>query len=234
MAARRTRQKKRAWKPIPPLTVESRFTWTDPRTGRRRSPPRPGQRFPKGTKPRRQHQYVQIDKHGRVVRIVEQITKTRVIKTSIADSHGSVDAPFIPGTGGHFPQTAGRGESGIVDSAIANTNVLNNLRGTRRVDIVVTGRDPRGRLRRFERVGEHGFLTRGMAKQIKDVRQLIVRGVLDMLRQKGFRTQYRLQDVDWRGIKPEYDRGGQRINSFTNVRGRTPLNHLDIQITLHK
>jgi len=227
MSARRTRRAKpKKWKPIPPLTVESRFIWYDPRTGRKVSPPRPGRRYAKGAKPKRTHQRIQIDKRGRIVRIVEQITSKRVIKTSIADTHGSVDRPFIPGTGGHYPQTAGRGESGIISSAIANTNVLNRLRGVKIVDILISGRDPKGRTRIFQR--------RFFTVKVKNVRNMLTSGALDMLRHKGFRTQYRLDHIDWRGLTPDYDRGGVRINSYTNVRGRTPLSHLDIQITLHK
>jgi len=177
-------------------------------------------------RPRRTSQKIQIDQKGRVVRIVEQITSKRVIKTSVADAHGSVDMPFIPGTGGHYPQTAGRGESGLIDPAIANTNVLNRLKGTKRITMIITGQDPKGRVRTFTKE----LLTRN----VKSLRKMMVTGVLEALRDKGFRTQYRLSQVDWRGLVPDYTRGGNRSNSFNNVRGRTPLDHLDIQITLHK
>src|SRR5512145_2057230 len=135
--ARRRKRAPRPRPPVLPIDVVHRTTWRDPRTGRKTSPPKKGKKYKPGTRPRREHALMQVDAKGRIIRVIEQIGPKKVIKTSIGRAHGSVDAPFRPGTKGY-------GEQGMIDPALANTNVFTRLKGAKLITMVVTGRDPRG------------------------------------------------------------------------------------------
>ena len=218
MAKRRRKRPPRRHPPVLPIGVVRRTTWRDPRTGRKTGPPKKGKSYKPGTRPKREYAIVQVDAKGRIVRTIEQIGTKKVIKTSIAGSHGSVDAPFRPGT-------QGSGEQGLIDPALANTNVYTRMKGAKIMTLVVKGRDPGGR----SRVITKKMFTVG----VKHIRAMMVRGILDAMREAGYRTQYQLSMVDWGSLTPDL-RAGVRINTRAMVQRLTPLANVDIQVTLEK
>lgn len=218
MAKRRRKRAPRRRPPILPIDVVRRTTWRDPRTGRKVGPPKKGRTYRPGTRPKREYSLVQIDAKGRIIRTIEQLGAKKVIKTSIGGAHGSVDQPFRPGT-------AGYGEQGMIDPALANTNVFTRLKGAKHITMLIRGKDPGGRMRTITKK----MYTVG----VKHIRAMMVRGILDAMREAGYRTQYQLSMVDWGSLSPDL-RAGVRINTRAMVQRLTPLANVDIQVTLQR
>ena len=219
--------KKKRWRPIGPLRAVRVITWRDPRTGRKTKPPKKGKRYAKGTYPRREELMAQVDARNRVVRMLELTSRRQIIRTSVADEPGSVDFPPVLGTGRPLVGY-GKGQSGMIDPALARTGLYQHLRGAKMVTVLVTGKSAQGETIKIKRQ----FATRG----VKNIRSLIVYGVIDALRYKGFRTTYNIDRVDWTRLRPIHYWTGDRsrANTKTEVRKLRQLRNTDIVVTVDR
>lgn len=219
--------KKKRWRPIGPLKSVRVIAWRDPRTGRKTGPPKKGKRYAKGTYPRREEMIAQVDARNRIVRTLELTTRRQVMRTSIADEPGSVDFPPVLGTGRPLVGY-GKGQSGMIDPAIGRTGLYQHLRGAKMVTVLVSGKNTTGETIKVKRQ----FATAG----VKNIRSLIVYGVIDALRYKGYRTTYNIDRVDWTRLRPIHFWTGDRsrANTKREVRKLRQLRNTEIVVTVDR
>lgn len=220
--------KKRRWRPYGEIHKVREIAWRDPRTGRKTSPPKKGKRYAKGTYPRREERVWQVDSKGYRVRALELTSRRRIVRTSVADEPlRSVDFPPVPGVG-RRPVGGGRGISGMIDPALGMTGLWRHIRGAKRISVLVSGINTTGQTIKVKR----DFDTRG----VKNIRSLIVYGVIDALRFKGYRTTYNIDRVDWQRLRPIHYWTGDRsrANLKSEVRKLRQLRSTDIVVTVDK
>jgi hypothetical protein len=114
---------------------------------------------------------VQREPKGRVVRATEVLSAKSVTKTATVDN-ATGDNP------------------GRIDSALFRTNVTTRLKNARRFEITVRGLDHRDKARRIKKV-----LTVGEGATPDKAYRYMVYGIIQALRQRGYRTQYKLEDA---------------------------------------
>jgi len=214
MAKRRKRRQ-----PAFPVRIVTHTVWRDAR-GRMVPAPARGRRFPRGQRPVKDTRNIQLDTEGKFLRVIESIKRTRVIKTSVAGTAGSVDIPIRPT------------EAGMIDPALARTNVFTQTKGARLVTLTLTGRN--------KKTGKPVKLSytvsaahRGWGKPL---RNLLVGRLLEVMRTQGIRTMYRIEDVDWTRVdtnqRDPFTK--KRVNTKSAIRQRTELTDVDIQVVIER
>lgn len=219
--------KKKRWRPVGPLRAVRVITWRDPKTGRKTGHPKKGKRYSKGTYPRREEMIAQVDARNRIVRTLELTSRRQIMRTSIADEPGSVDFPPVLGTGKPLVGY-GRGQSGLIDPVLSRTGLYRHLRGAKMVTVLVTGKNAQGETVKVKRQ----FATKG----VKNIRSLIVYGVIDALRYKGYRTTYNIDKIDWTRLRPiHYWMGDRsRANTKSEVRKLRQIKNTEIVVTVDR
>jgi len=166
---------------------------------------------------------------GKVLRAVEVMTKSRILKTMLP---GFLEDPT------RRPEA-----QGMIQDGLRKTNILGDLRYYKdqvgRITVRVSGRDPKGTRRtlKLDLVPPEGERNRLGAYTIG--------AILGAMRRAGLRTQYALEIVDWAKVRehPLKRRGARRpdgsygtviMNSKTQVKGRTPLSGVEIRVEVER
>jgi len=129
----------------------------------------------------RREEYIhQVTKTGKVLRTLEVFT-TRT--SHITTRPDALDKPIDPN------------DRGLISQALAEKKILSTsrLKGAKRIEITVKGKDTRSKLHRFKAVWD--------VSGEKDLANLMVGRLQAMLASKGYRTQYKLTEVDWKNKK---------------------------------
>jgi hypothetical protein len=117
--------------------------------------------------------HMQTSERGRFVRGYETLSRKTTIKTA------TVDGPL-------------GGNPGRIDWALFRTNVTTRLKDARRFEITIKGRDSRDKHRRIKHIIHVG---RGASPD--KAFPYLLHGILNALRQRGFRTSYNLETATY-------------------------------------
>lgn len=191
---------------LPPIRIQRREVWRL-RNGRLAKP------HAKGAK--KTTFLAQVGPTGRVLDVLEVMTKKSVIKTSLP---GAVEA-----------------NAGLINRALGQTNAFTRgAKGARRVNIRVDYILPNGKHQSFKL--QHDTVDRyGKPWKNVQINHLTTGSIVAGLRARGLRTQYQIGVVNWAKVKDIFRKStsGRKIN----VTGMGPVSRraevTGLRIALH-
>jgi hypothetical protein len=166
---------------------------------------------------------------GKVLRAVEVLTKSRILKTMLP---GFLEDPQ------RRPEA-----QGMLQDGLRKTNILGDLRYYKdqvgRITVRVSGKDPDGKRRTIK------LDLVPPEKERARLGAYTIGAILGAMRRAGFRTQYALEIVDWAKVRahPLKRRGARRpdgsygaviMNSKTQVGARTPLSGVEVRVEVER
>lgn len=155
---------------------------------------------------RRETVQAQVDEKGRIIRTTGFNTKEEVRRTVV---------PGLIAESGAY--------QGLIGVALDHTNVMSpsSLKGARKILVKVSGTDPHGERASFKfDIGRHII-----EKRRKVLRSVLLGSILYEMRQRRWRTWYRIDQVDW--SKKHYV-------SKTSVRDKVPMRDVEMVIRVLK
>lgn len=209
-AARKGRPRKVAPPPIPRIKTRPAFISTRTVTQWRKK----GRLVKKGTKgAKRFRMEQQLDAKGRVVRTLELLSATKVIKTIYSGAIEEQGMSLLMPSGNR---------QGSLMHALFESNVTTQYRGARLIEVQIKGLDARGKERRVK-VSIEPTKTRRL-------HELVLSRIIQAMRDAEVRTQYTLEIL--RAAKAA---GPLKYRlSYEKFRSLEPLTGVEIVITIFK
>jgi hypothetical protein len=154
---------------------------------------------------------------GRILDVVEKTERRHIVRTVLP---GAVEA-----------------SDGLISRALGETNAFTSSLGATRVQVTVSFVNPEGRREAFKL--DHRTVDKnGRPLPRTDINSLMVGSIVQALRQRGYRTRYTLQQVDWSRVQDRYRRtaAGGRMNvaGRTQVSRRQQVSALSLRVEMLK